>query len=234
MRRATSRVRQSIVEGSPDWARRRFGAQAAHFELLFIDHGIFRSLYLNRHKIAPGVWRAAQPGPHHIARFAREGVRTLVNLRGVRDCSSYVLEQEACARHGIALVNHAVRSRAAPTPAEIRGVLELFERVEYPFVMHCKSGADRTGLVSTLYRYVKMGDPMPMAMKQLSLRFGHIRQADTGILDYFFERYMADNSVRPMPFLQWVDEVYDPVELKRSFQSSTWANRLVNGVLQRE
>jgi len=234
MRRVTSQIRQGIISGSPPWLRSSLGLPAAYFELLFLDHGIFRSVYLNRHRVSKGVWRAAQPSPLHIGGFAREGVRTLLNLRGERNCSSYDLERAACERHGVKLVNYQVRSRAAPSVKEIKGIVRLFDQVEYPLVMHCKSGADRTGLVSVLYRYVKDGEPMELAKQQLSLRYGHIRQADTGILDYFFERYIADNLVRPMPFMQWVEEVYDPVELKQTFQSSTWANRLVNTVLQRE
>jgi len=38
------------------------------------------------------------------------------------------------------------------------------------------------------------------------------------VLDYFFERYIDDNVVRPMPFLEWVDKIYDPEELQRSFR----------------
>ena len=37
-----------------------------------------------------------------------------------------------------------------------------------------------------------------------------------------------------MPFFEWVETVYDPDELKRTFQSKGWANRLVNTVLRRE
>ncbi len=66
------------------------------------------------------------------------------------------------------------------------------------------------------------------------MRFGHLRQADTGVLDEFFERYLADNAVRPMPFLQWVDTAYDHEELKRSFRAKGWANRVVNSILVRE
>src|SRR5690606_15612806 len=101
-------------------------------------------------------------------------------------------EQEACRRYGIELVNYKVRSRAAPSRAEVKGALELFDSIQYPMLMHCKSGADRAGLMSVLYRHLKEGVPLAEAKQELSWRFGHIRQADTGILDYFFERYLQD------------------------------------------
>ena len=63
---------------------------------------------------------------------------------------------------------------------------------------------------------------------------GKPEEADTGILDYMFERYLADNATRPMDFWTWVETVYDADEINRTFKASGWANRLVNGVLQRE
>lgn len=234
VRQVTNEARNGLVENAPPWARRLFGRPAAYLELMLVDHGIFRLAYLNRHRISPEAWRAAQPAPHQVAAIARSGVRTIVNLRGPRDCSSYTLEQEACERNGVKLVNYQVRSRAAPTVEEVMGAARLFDTLEYPILMHCKSGADRAGLMSALYCYFRLKQPIEVAKRQLSLKFGHIRQADTGILDYFFDRYLADNAARPMPFERWLHEVYDADELKRSFHASGWANRLVNGVLRRE
>ena len=151
IRQRTTKARQAVVENAPAWARTRFGRPAAYLELMLADHGVFRFLYLNRHRLAKDAWRAAQPAPQDIRRFARDGVRTIINLRGPRDCSSYNLEKAACDRHGIFLVNYQVRSRAAPTVAEIKGAQALFEQVEYPILMHCKSGADRAGLMSALW-----------------------------------------------------------------------------------
>jgi hypothetical protein len=88
--------------------------------------------------------------------------------------------------------------------------------------------------MSALYRHLKLGEPIERARKQLSLRFGHIRQADTGVLDYFFDRYLEDSAKRPIPFLDWVEQVYDPKELRRTFHAKGWANKIVNGVLHRE
>lgn len=234
MKRVTLGWRQSMLDNSPVWLRRVAGRPASYLDMLFVDHGIFRFLYVNRHALDDRAYRSAQPAPHHIRQFARQGVRTIVNLRGERLCGSYWLEQEACRRHGIELVNYQVRSRAAPSREELRGARELFERIDYPMLMHCKSGSDRAGLMSVLYRHLRLGVPMEEAIKELSLRYGHFRQAETGVLDAFFERYIADTKLRPMPFFEWVETIYDPDELKRNFQSKGWANRLVNSVLRRE
>ena len=233
-KRTTQASRQAIVDGAPPWLHRAVGPVVKRLDMLLIDHGVFRLIYLNKHRLGGRAWRSAQPAPHHIARLARQGVRTIVNLRGERLCGSYWLKRAACERYGIKLVSFQVRSRTTPTREQVLGARELFERIEYPMLMHCKSGADRVGLMSVLYRFAKEGVPMQQAKRQLSLRYGHFRQADTGILDRFFESYLEYNKRQPMPFFQWVETVYDPHELKRSFKSAGWARKLVDQVLRRE
>lgn len=234
VKRMTQGGRQYLMERAPPWLYLTVGRVVQYLDMLFIDHGIFRLLYLNKHRLGDRAWRSAQPAPHNIRALARQGLRTIVNLRGERLCGSYWLERAVCKRHGIALVNFQVRSRSAPTREELRAARDLFDRIEYPMLMHCKSGADRVGLMSVLYRFLKEGVPLAEAKCELSLRYGHFCQADTGILDRFFERYLEDNRRQPMPFFEWVDTVYDPHELRRSFRASGWARRLVDQVLKRE
>lgn len=237
-RRAVRRVvrgwRQGILDHTPSWARASFGPTVNWADMLLVDHGIFRLAYLNLHKLGRGAWRAAQPAPHQIGRIARLGVKTIVNLRGPRLCGSYWLEQQASRRHGLRLVDYQLRSRAAPTREEVLGARDLFRGLEGPILFHCKSGADRAGLAATLYLIAVEGVPVDEARHQLALRFGHIRQSDTGVLDYFFECYLAANARSPIEFFDWVEHVYDADEVKRSFHADGWANVIVNKVLRRE
>ena len=234
VKRVTTVWRHRLIDETPPGIKRFAAKPATYLDMLFLDHGIFRVFYLNKHTLGPGAWRAAQPTPHQIGNLARDGIRTIVNLRGERVCGSYWLEQAACERHGIKLVNYQVRSRAAPSREELRGARKLFQEIEYPMLMHCKSGSDRAGMMSVLYRHLREGVPMDEAIHQLSFKYGHIRQADTGVLDAFFERYLADTRDRPMAFFDWVETVYDPDELKASFQANGFANRIVNSILRRE
>lgn len=237
-RRAVARFnrsgRETLITRSPQWARDWFGPLAMHLDMLFVDHGVFRSVYLNRHRIDAYAMRSAQPSPGQIKRLAKRGIKTIINLRGERTCGSFWLAQQACAEAGVAFETYQLRSRAAPTPAEVVGACELLKRVEYPILMHCKSGADRVGLMSVLYLFVHRGVPIEQAVRQLSLRYGHIRQADTGVLDYFFEQYIAYNRATPIDFFDWLHNVYDHREVKKSFMASSLANKLVNGLLRRE
>jgi protein tyrosine/serine phosphatase len=210
--------------GAMDWRDGNVmpGKTADYLDMLLVDHGILRLAYLNKHRLGDKAWRSAQPAPHQIRALARQGIRTLVNLRGERECGSYRLEREACDRYGIALVDFSVvTSRRAPTFDDIMAVRALFDQVAYPMLMHCKSGADRTGLMSTLYCHFREGMPLAQARKHLSPLYGHWRWTGTGILDAFFARYLEDNRRTPMPFLQWVERVYDPAELTRTFRATS-------------
>jgi uncharacterized protein (TIGR01244 family) len=224
----------NTVYNSPPWLRTKVGPALCYAEMLILDYGLARVLYNNRHRISPNAWRSAQPSPHHIRYAARHGVKTVINLRGDQSFGTHWLEEMACKKNGLKLVNFKIRSRAAPTKEELKAAKALFETVEYPILIHCKSGADRAGLMSTLYRFVREGVPLETAVKELSLRYGHVRHADTGVLDYFFERYLADNAASPISFWDWVETRYDPDEVKRTFRASGWANRLINDLLHRE
>lgn len=228
-------MRRIIAKAAPSWARKKLARMLDYFDLIFIDHHIFRFLYSNRHRVAPGVYRSSQPAPYQIRRFKRRGIKTIINLRGERDCGSYRLEAATCRRHGIRLIDFPLQSRGLPTLETLRQAQEIFHDIEYPVLMHCKSGADRVGLMSALYLILKENRPPEEAIRQLSLKYGHFKQADTGILDYFLESYIEHNKAKPTPFLEWAKEwVSDRRKMKREFASRSWANVLVNSVLGRE
>lgn len=234
VRRAAWAGVRTVTAALPASWRTRAEPYARYLDMLVLDHLFVRLAFPNRHRLAPDAWRAAQPLPHQIRDLARRGVRTIVNLRGPAETSTYALETAACREAGIELVDFRIRSRAAPTRAEVLAARDLFGRVTYPMLMHCKSGADRVGLMSALYLHTRHGVPISEARRQLSLRYGHIRQADTGILDHFFEAYLADAAETPIAFYEWVATVYDPAEVTRRVHSSRWANRIVDKIFRRE
>lgn len=202
--------------------------------MLLTDHGVFRLIYLNRHRVTPNFWRAAQPAPGDIKAAAEAGVKTIVNLRGGREYGSWPLEREACDAAGIKLEDFVVRSRGAPERETILEAKRFFDRLDYPVLVHCKSGADRAGFMAVLYLLIHENRPLDEAMKQLGLRYGHFRFAKTGILDAFFEQYRRDGLARNMPFLEWVATAYDPEALERDFKPAALSTFVVDKLLRRE
>lgn len=210
------------------------GRVLAWTHMLVVDHGVFRLLYLNKHRVSDGLWRSAQPAPYQLARLRAQGVRTIVNLRGGREHGSWQLQKDACARLGLTLKEFVVRSRSAPEREAILQAKTFFEELEYPAVFHCKSGADRAGFVAALFLVVQEGRTVSEALRQLSPRYGHFRFAKTGILDAFFERYREEGEGKGIPFLTWVETIYDPQALERDFKPRFWSDLLVDRLIRRE
>lgn len=201
------------------------GRKRARRELVWGDHGFLRARFSNLYQIAPGMWRANQPSPRQIAAHAKErGIRTIINLRGTSTRGYYLLEQEACETAGIELVDFQVFSRDTPTKEALLGARDLFARIEYPALMHCKSGADRAGLMAVLYKLLHEKVPFEEAREQLSFKYLHIKHGKTGMLDWFFDAYARFNAGRPRadwkPFLDWVVQDYDRVAVKAEFLES--------------
>ena len=215
------------------------GRLKTQLDYLWTDHAYLRVGFQNAHWISPEMARSNQPGPFQLAGWKKRGVRTVINLRGGheidREKSFYVLEKAACERLGLNLVTFPANSREVPKRQTVLGARELFERIEYPAVMHCKSGADRAGVMAVLYAHFRLGQPIRQAMSQLSGRYLHVKASNTGVIDYGFERYLSDAEPAGLSYLDWVQsDAYDPVRLKAEFHAQWWATLLTDKVLGRE
>ena len=210
---------------------------AAWGNALFIDHAILRLGWRNWGVVAPGrLYRSNHPLPWQLRQAARHyGIRTIINLRGHRtDCGADALSRAEAARLGLAHIDAPFESRGAPHKDRILRLAAIFQAMDEPALIHCKSGADRTGLAAGLWLMLQ-GRPVAEALAQLSLRHGHVAASRTGILDAFFESFAVFQQANPeIPFLEWVQGTYDEAALRQSFSSNPWADRLVDQVLRRE
>jgi hypothetical protein len=126
-----------------------------------------------------------------------------------------------------------LRSRALPSRAELLAADELFRRLEYPVLFHCKSGADRAGFMAALYLVLAEGRPVAEARGQLSLRYGHVRQGKTGVLDAFFDAYERETG-GSVPLIDWIRTGYDRDAVMASHRATGWGVALTDLVLRRE
>jgi protein tyrosine/serine phosphatase len=221
----------SIFQGDVTTAR---GRTLAWLDALVVDHAVFRLAWSNFAAVAPGrLYRCNHPTPQRLAALTRRhGLKTLINLRGLARNGSDALTRDAAAGLGLDFIDMALESRGAPQRDRILRLHDIFRRMRAPALIHCKSGADRAGLAAGLFILFEGGTARE-ALRQLSLRFGHIRQARTGILDAFFHRYAREAEGRK-PFLDWVREDYDEAALRRDFHANGLASFINDWVLVHE
>ena len=201
---------------------------------LLVDHAVFRVLWDNWAEVIPGkLFRSNHPTPARLRAAARRfGLRTLINLRGHRECGSDALSRDTAVRLGLVHIDMAFESRGAPHRDRILRFAEIYRELQTPALMHCKSGADRAGLAAGLAILFE-GGSAAQALAQLSWRFGHFSRSRTGILDAFFLHYAAVAEGR-VPFLSWVETEYDEADLRRRFVASGISSFIVDRVLMRE
>lgn len=221
----------SIFRGDLSTARGRVNAWV---DALFIDHAVFRLVWSNLAAVLPGrVYRCNHPTPGRLRRLVRQhGIKTLINLRGPTGNGSDALSRETAHALGLAFHDMSLESRGAPQRERILRLHGIYRSMQTPALVHCKSGADRAGLASALVVLFDGGSAAD-ALRQLSLRFGHIRQARTGILDAFVLRYQREGEGRK-PFLDWVREDYDEAALRRDFHANGLASFINDWVLAHE
>jgi protein tyrosine/serine phosphatase len=131
----------------------------------------------NFHTVVPGeLYRSAQPTPELIAEYQKSyGIKTIINLRGENVGSAwYDAELAQSRRLGIDLVNFRMSAKREFTEERLTELVEILRRVEKPVLVHCTSGADRSGLVSALYvaAVAKLGEEA--AESQITFWYGHL------------------------------------------------------------
>ena len=171
-------------------------------------------------EITPGVLRSNQPSPQRLQRYKAMGIKTVVSLRGNACSKSFnQLEKQACAHLGLNL--HyivGVGARDLKSREIILSALDILETIPRPFVMHCKSGADRTGFISALYLICVEGVPVAQAAQQLARKYIHLPYSKSGVLGHVFRVYLRDAEPIGQSFREWLETNYDPLEITLDFQ----------------
>lgn len=184
-----------------------------------VDHAFLRRILPNRYQLSEDAWRSNQPDPVHFPDLAKIGIKSVINLRGADVYSYYLFEKEACADYGMALYDLPLEARKLLPADMYLELFDLMDRVEKPMLIHCKSGADRTGLAAAFYMIDYQGVPVEEAAKQLSIKYAHQHWSKAGILDHVIEAYGDHIKTDPIPIRDWIRDHYDPKALTASFHT---------------
>jgi protein tyrosine phosphatase (PTP) superfamily phosphohydrolase (DUF442 family) len=142
--------------------------------------GIY-ALYLyknsNFHVLAPGkAYRSAQMSKGLLKQKIHElGIKTILNLREADNSADWYRDEKAvAASHGVQHVDFPLSEYDSVAPDKLQKISQFLRDAPKPVLIHCAAGADRTGLVSAIYRLKVEGVDPEMSYKELSIWYGHV------------------------------------------------------------
>lgn len=172
----------------------------------------------NFHEVIPGrLYRSAQLSGAELRTVSRRfGVKTIINLRNACPVEPWYQEETAVARErGIEHHNLNFSAYLAPAPQELRKLVSILESCPRPVLIHCRRGADRTGLATSLAWLYDQAEEASPGVSLLSWRFGHVPVGKVTVLDRVFGEYgdwlrHEDRGHSRDSLKQWVNAVYRP------------------------
>jgi len=116
----------------------------------------------NLHRITPTLYRSAQPAEKDIPELQKLGIRKIVSFR------EFHSDEKILANAGITLERIPMNAWDIDDKDMVAALKALRDTErDGPVLIHCLHGADRTGIVSALYRMVFEGWSRRQAIHEL-------------------------------------------------------------------
>ncbi len=158
--------------------------------------GLAYHLYMeeqgNFHAITAGeAYRSALLDRDELEYYIDEyRIKSIINLLGHHpDQAWYREEIKVSQEKNVKHYDVSLAPARQPTEDEVRNLVEIFRNAPRPVLIHCKAGADRSGLAAAIWKVVINKEPKSEAMKQLSIWYGHLPVGRTTAMDRFFESW---------------------------------------------
>jgi len=115
----------------------------------------------NLHKINDNLYRSAQPTKQGMTNLKKLGIKTIINLRAFHSDKDEI--------RGTGLLDEELSVKTWHIEDEdVIRVLRIIRKKESgPFLIHCQHGADRTGVMSAMYRIVEQGWSKNEAIREM-------------------------------------------------------------------
>jgi len=115
----------------------------------------------NLHRIAPMLYRSEQPTALGMKNLEKLGIRTVISLRAFNNDQDEV-KGTSLRTERVKILTWRIDDK------HVVEVMRLLKKTENgPFLIHCQHGADRTGLMSAMYRILEQDWTPDEALKEL-------------------------------------------------------------------
>jgi protein tyrosine/serine phosphatase len=117
----------------------------------------------NLHRVTDTYYRSAQPEADGFKAIAKDpGIKTVVSLRAFHN------DQSLLVGTGITLIRVPIFTWHIETEDVVRALAAIRQsEAKGPVLLHCQHGADRTGLITALYRVLYQGWTKDAALDEM-------------------------------------------------------------------
>lgn len=116
----------------------------------------------NLHRVAPNLYRGAQPSAEGMRRLAALGIRTVISLRAFHD------DVDEAAGTALALERISFKTWHPEDEDVLRFLTIVLDPARQPVFVHCQHGADRTGMMCAVYRIAVDGWNTDQALREMT------------------------------------------------------------------
>lgn len=190
------------------------------FAIIAIAVGLFvgwNRLHHNFGVVQPGrILRSGQMPASALSRAIHEHhVKTVLNLRGINKDDWYINERKATLDAGATQIDISMSSCIWMSRAQLRTVVQMLDTAEYPMLIHCQWGSERTGWVSAIAELLRPGGSIESARDQFSIGYLFVRFGDGKVMAEHLDQYEQwlaerDWTHHPDHFRRWVESGFQP------------------------
>ncbi len=122
------------------------------------------------------LYRSAQLTTQELEDAIRQyHIKTVISLRGSpSETSYYERESDTLARLQIKFVPVPLSDDYYPDENELKLILNEFNEGQYPMLIHCRVGADRTGMIAAIFERAYGNKSLDESLKQLTFNNWHV------------------------------------------------------------
>lgn len=117
---------------------------------------------MNLYEIDEGFYRSEQPTQNDLEQIRSLEIKTIISLRGFHSDENVITDPD------ITLIRVPIHTWNI-TDKDVIAALDAIQeaRLQGPVLLHCLHGADRTGLISAMYRIIYQGWSKEDALAEL-------------------------------------------------------------------
>ncbi|MDD5021608.1 MAG: tyrosine-protein phosphatase [Endomicrobiaceae bacterium] len=128
---------------------------------------------------------------HYIKKY---DIKSILNLRGSEPGIQWYEDEIAVSKaYGVEHYDLEIHAMELPDDKDMTEIINILKSAQRPILIHCLGGADRSGLVSAIWKIVIEKESKEKASKQLSVFYGHMPFGRARAMDRWLAKYRIDS-----------------------------------------